>query len=483
MKEIVGLKSIRDSFKTRQVRYGGYAALITLAVMVGLILINLLIGQFAPQIDMTEGGLFSLSEQSLQVMEQIKEPVNFYGLWRPGEENPQLTEVVDLYLSKNRNIRMEVVDPNRNPGLVSKFDRNNQGIQPGSLVVEGAKGFKIIRPEDMYDYMYTQSGQRNTTGLAMERQITSALLYSVTGITPVIYELLGHYQEYTLAEIGMQSLIERENFLLSQINLNQSSIPKDAAGLILNAPRMDLTTVEAEKILEYLESGGRFFVAVDFKIGELTVLNEVLASYGMQFDFGRLVENDGYYTPGIPYIEYLDTFPEHEITKSLMEQRMPVLFPNVMGISETPAKRRSIELKPLFFSSYNSFIRTDIFETSSEMQSSDIQGPITIGMTATDPYWIDPNNPVPQTRITALACGGVLELGSYSPGNIDFYMNTLTWLIDRPETLTVRSKSMFLLPMRISQNLMVMYGVIIVIIIPVGFFIAGFVIWLRRRHL
>jgi len=483
LKEIKGLKYIRDSFKTRHFKYGGYAALITLAVIVGLIVINLIIGQFTIQIDMTESGLFSLSEQTTQVLDQINEPVNLIGLWRPGEENPQLVQVIDLYRSKSRNIRFEAKDLNRNPSLTQQYDTNNTGLQPGSLIVEGPKGFKVIAPGDMYDYMYNQRGGRQVTGLAMERQITAALVYAATGTTPVIYEIMGHYQEYTLADIGMQDLIEKENFFVRQINLFQSDIPEDAAGLILSTPRLDLSRAEADKILDYLESGGRLFVTVDYRIGELTLLNEVLASYGMQVEFGRLIENDRNYTAGFPYIEYLEFFPEHEITKPLMDQRMPVLLANSMGITETPAKRRSVELKPLLTSSGNSFIRTDIFDTSVTMSATDIPGPIDIGMTATDPYWIDPNNPVPQARIVVIACGTVLEMAGYSPGNIDLYMNSITWLVDRPETLTVRSKSMFLLPMRINENLMIIYGIIIVILIPLGFFISGFVIWLRRRHL
>ena len=485
MKEIKGLKSIRESFHTRQVKYGGYAALITLAVIVGLILLNLIIGQFSPQIDMTEGGLFSLSEQTIQVVDLIKTPVNFYGLWRPGDENTQLTEVIDLYLARNRNIHLEVVDPNKNPGLVSRFDKTNQGISQGSLVVEGEKGFKIISPADMYDYMYTQSGQQNVTGLAMERRITAALLFAATGETPVIYEITGH-QEYLLADFGMQDLVERENFSVRQINLTQSSIPEDATSLILFAPRSDISRTEADKLLDYLEKGGRLLVMADYRIRELDMLNEVMASYGMRFDYGYLVENDYNYTAGYSYLEIPD-LPEHDITKPLVEQRLYIILANSMGVSETPAKRRTVELKPFMVSSALAFLRTDLAESSAAQTSTDISGPITIGMTATDPYWIDPNNPEPQARIVAIASEPLIEpanfFGQFIPGNIDLLMNSITWLEDRPETLTVRSKNMFLLPMRINGFLMILYGVIIVIVIPVGFFVTGFIIWLRRRHL
>jgi hypothetical protein len=431
---------------------------------------------------MTEGGVYSLTEQTLQVVDQINVPVNFYGLWRPGDENQQLTGVIDLYLARNRNIRLEVVDPNRNPGLVSRFDRSNQGITQGSLVVEGEKGFKIISPMDMYDYYTTQSGSTNITGISMERRITAALLFVATGQTPVIYEISGH-QEYSLYELNMQAIVERENFSVRQLNLIQSAIPEDASALLLNAPRTDLSQAEAEKILDYLGKGGRLIILVDYRTRELAMVNEVMASYGMRFDYGYLVENDYSRTAGVSYLAIPEIL-EHAITNPLIEQRIPVLLPFSMGITELSTKRRTVELTRLLSSSNDSFLRTDLEDESSARGSADIPGPITLAMTAMDPSWIQGNEP--QARIVVIACGSLLEPINYYgqvPGNIDFFMNSITWLEDRPETLSVRSKSMFLLPMRVTGFQMILYGVIFVIVIPLGFFISGFVVWLRRRHL
>ena len=480
MKEIKGFKSIRESFGTRQVRYGGYAALITLAVIVGLILINLIVGQFSPQIDMTKYGLYSLTEQTVQVIEQVKAPVNFYGLWRPGEEIPDLAEVIDLYTTKNRNIRFEVVDPNRNPGLVSKFDRANTGIPSGSLVVEGEKGFKIITPQDMYEYMYNEQTQgRSIVGLSMERKITAALLFVATGQTPVIYEVTGH-QEILLAELGLNVLVERENFALRQLNLVQASIPEDASIVLLHAPQSDLSQGEADKLLAYLEKGGRFMVLADQSVMELTNLNQVLGSYGMRFDYGFVVENDYYYTGGASYLGFPDLL-EHDITIPLLQSRSSVLVVNGMGISELDAKRRTIELKPLLVSSRNSFLRTYVEDAESESLDTDIPGPIITGMTAIDPNWIQGNDP--QARIVAIGSGALALYYQWNPANLDMFMNSIAWLEDRPETLSVRSKSMYLWPMRINGFQMVLYAIIIVIVIPLGFFITGLVIWLKRRHL
>ena len=475
LKEINGFKSIRDSFKTRQVKYGGYAALITLAVIVGLILLNLIVGQLSPQIDMTESGIFSLSEQTVQVLDQIKEPVKFIGLWQPGYENQTLIEVIDLYRAKNSNIHLEIVDPNKNPGLTARYDKTNQGIQQGSLVVEGAKGFKVIGPNDFYDYYSNQSGQSSVMGVSMERRITSALLFIGTGQTPVIYETQGH-QEMTLAELGLYELLERENFTVKQIYLTYSDIPSDASALVISVPSIEFSKEEADKVLNYLEKGGRLLLMADYRVSELGPINDILASYGMRFDYGVLVENDLNHYYGNQY-NCIPVLLDHDITKPLIEQRLPILLRFSMGISELSAKRRSVELKPFLSSSSNSFVRVDLASDSGSIINTDIPGPITVGMTAMDPSWIQGNEP--QARIVAISSGPE----PWTAGNFDLLMNSITWLEDRPETLTVRSKSMFLLPMRISAFQMILFGVIIVILIPLAFFVTGFVIWLKRRHL
>jgi hypothetical protein len=62
-------------------------------------------------------------------------------------------------------------------------------------------------------------------------------------------------------------------------------------------------------------------------------------------------------------------------------------------------------------------------------------------------------------------------------------MNSLTWLLDRPENITVRSKSLFLMPLTMNLAQIIIFGALFVFIIPAALFITGFVTWLKRRHL
>ena len=473
--------SIRESFKTRQVKYGGYAALITLAVIIGFIFLNLMVGQLSPQIDLTYSGVFSLSEQTIQVLENVGSPVKFYGLWRPGEEDTNVTDVINLYLSKNRNITMELVDPDRNPGFVMRYDRERRGISRGSLIVEGDKGFRVIAPVDMYDFTQSQQGSSSVTGVAVERRITSALLFAGTGETPVVYELTGH-TEISLSAYGLQDTLGRENYSLSSLNLLLSDVPQDASVIIMNSPTRDISQDEAEKLLDYLDKGGRFMVIADYTIVELTNLNVVLASYGLEFNYGVVIETDPYYVAIDPRTEWPD-LADHDITRPLSDKsRTPVVLLDAMPLSQLETRRRTIEITPLMTTSSSAFLRTDLYETSSTRVPADIPGPLMIGAAVLDPSWIQDNEP--QARIVAIGGATLLSLAVQGfDANRDLFMNSLTWLQDRPENITVRSKSLYLLPLRMNLAQVVIFGVLFIFVFPMAFFIAGFVTWLKRRHL
>ena len=472
---------IRDSFRTRQVKYGGYAALITLAVIAGLILLNLALGQFPLQADLTSSRLFSLSEQTLQLLDTIKTPVKFYGLWRPGEESQEVMTVIDLYLAKNKNISLELRDPDRNPGFVVKYDKDKKGIARGSLIVEGEKGSRVISPNDMYDYSQSRQGNWSITGVAVEQRITSALLFAGTGTTPAVYEISGH-GEVPLSAMGFQEILGRENYELKTVNLLLAPVPSDASALVLNGPKRDLSTDEAVKLLDYLKNGGRLFVLADYTIQEFYNLNDVLASYGLQFEYGIVHETDPYYVAIDPRTEWPD-MAEHDITKPLADKgRTPVVLLEAMALSILETRRRTVEVTPLMTSSASAFLRANLEDNSENKSPGDISGPFIIGAAVKDPSWIQDNES--QARIVAIGAGTLLPLASQGfDANRDLFMNSLTWLNDRPENISLRSKSLFLMPMNLKLAQVIIFGVLFIFAIPMAFFISGLVIWLKRRHL
>jgi hypothetical protein len=471
------------SLHTKHIKYGGYAALITIAVIASLILINLLLGQFSPRFDLTENQMFSLSEQTKQVLADVKSPINIFGLWAPGQEITQVAEVIKFYTDANRNIRFEAIDPDRNPGLLAKYDKDKTGLSSGTLIVEGEKGFKVIPYMDMLDIDYSNPQSPRVTGFAVEKRITSAIIYAGTGVTPVIYEISGH-QETALSQLNMKETIEKENYTLLPLNLLRQDVPQDASALIIYGPKSDLAPGEAEKILAYLQKGGRLLILADMQSGEDTPnLDEMLRSYGIRFDYGLAVEPDQNFTAGTPYF-IVPNLVSHDITKSLIDKEMPPVLPFARGLSALETRRRTIEVTPFLNTSRQGYLRTDPDNTSAYRLPGDIGGPIVMGMAAQDPQYVTGQEP--QARIAAIACGSLLErIGVFSqiPGNIELFMNSLFWLEERPDAVSVSSKYLFAFPMQINSMHMIVFGAVFVVLIPLACFIAGFITWLKRRHL
>ncbi|GHV70896.1 hypothetical protein AGMMS49928_20460 [Spirochaetia bacterium] len=473
-------RNISKSLGTRYVKYGGFAAVITVAVIVAVIFLNLIFQQFSPHIDLTEEKIFSMSDQSRQILASVKDPVKIYGIWQPGNENAEARDIAELYSARNSLVSFEAVDPDLHPGLMQRFDRDGNGVQRGSLVVEGARGFRIIAPYDMYDSYVNQQGQRQTTGIAIEKRITSALIYVSTGESPVVYEITGH-GEYPLAVFQLKEKIEQENYVVKDLNLFQAAVPQDASVLVLNNPKDDFKPGEAEKLLSFLENGGRLVVLMDINSGAIDSVNGILASFGLRFDKGVVVEHDLSRMVGGNNFTLIPSMLPHDISQPLIDKGSPVAIQVAMGISVLDMRRRTVKAVPYLESSNNSFLRTDLQNDNPEKSAGDIAGPVIVAAAVMDPEYAQ--NGEKQTRIAAIGGESLLAYAVSNPANMDLFMNSLNWIQDRPQSLTVESRSLFQMPLRITLIHILGFGLLFVILIPLTLFILALVTWLKRRHL
>ena len=70
-----------------------------------------------------------------------------------------------------------------------------------------------------------------------------------------------------------------------------------------------------------------------------------------------------------------------------------------------------------------------------------------------------------------------------SIGNSDFVLNSLNWLQDEQEIIAIRPKSLTSKYLTITAFQKLVIAGVAVILIPLIILGAGFVMWLRRRHL
>ena len=115
-------------------------------------------------------------------------------------------------------------------------------------------------------------------------------------------------------------------------------------------------------------------------------------------------------------------------------------------------------------------------------EAGDLAGPFALAVAITDPA---PDASRKDTKL--IVAGNIQFLGqgltSQVPGNGDFFLNSLGWLREQKQTITVRAKS--LLQMRLSMGNLtaLLYSALVVILLPLLVLGTGVVVWARRRHL
>jgi len=469
-------------------RYAGMAAITNIAVLAGLILFNLLFQMIPAQWDMTRKKLFSLTDQTETLVKGIQKDVVIYLLSKPGEEPRDILEVLERYDGASPLIRLEIVDPDRNPTLISRYSKEGQKIADGSVIVVSGNYSRVIDRVDMYSISYSQQGQPQVLGMTAEQRITSALAYVTTGKEARIYVLEGH-NEFSLEDLNLKDVISKANFSVNTLNLlKMGEVPAEADVVAILSPERDVTANEAAAVGRFLEKGGALFVSLDLTGADMKNLDALLERYNLEIIPGIIMERDtNRLLPGAgnnPIFFSPRMADENPITDSLRENSLDAFVFTSMGIRETELKKRNFKFTPLLTSSNSSWIRTDLTNVSEYKTSGDISGPVTVAASIAETN--RDTGAEDGAKIIILANGRSLSslpgLGQIK-ANIEFFINSLNWLSGQEESINIPGKSLFRLPLQLNATRAWIYAALCSLLIPLIIIISGTVVLIRRKHL
>jgi ABC-2 type transport system permease protein len=478
---------LRHGPSRARLRHGGYAAGITVLVLLALVLANLVAARLPLKLDLSSYKMYSISEQSLGFLKGLKEDMDIYGLFKPGQEPANVVEVLNRYRDASPRIHLEFFDVERNPAFAKKYDSTGRGLAPGSLVVVARSSgrFRVIPYEDLYEVAYDQrSGQQQVRGVAVEQRVTGALSYAAGGRIASLYELSGH-SEFSLEEIGLAPDLAKENGELHPLNLLAAKeVPKDADLVLVISPKSDLLPGEAEALKRYLDSGGNALFLIDRMKAPLAGLESVINLYGVATTQGYVLEGDeSRMAAGRPNL-LIPELLSHEILASIKDKKYLVTILNSQALRESSAKRQYLKLTPLLASSPSSWLRTDLGSDSATRIASDRLGSQVLA------YAVEAPKSDPKARPSRIVVAGssVFAIPSImkqymGPGNDELFLNMASWCENRDEGLNIRPKSTIQMALRLSAAQSFLWLGLVVILIPGLILAAGLVVWLRRRRL
>jgi ABC-2 type transport system permease protein len=231
--------NLKKSYGSRSFKAGSYsifAGLIVVAIAVAINLIMSTLPVSITQRDLSNEKLFTISQQTRQIVAGLSEDVTIYWLVQPGSEDLTIEKLLDNYRDLSKHITVRHIDPVEQPNFAAKY--TSEQIYNNTLIVDNGTRSKVLGYYDIFQYSandyYSDSYEVSFAG---ESVLTSALDYVTNSELPVAYCLTGH-GEAALPD-SLVKEIKNENFILNKelSLLSLQALPEDCDLLIINAAR------------------------------------------------------------------------------------------------------------------------------------------------------------------------------------------------------------------------------------------------------
>ena len=470
------------SIDKKSLKNGSYSMGITAIVIAVLVVINLIVGQIPEkytQVDVSTQKLYTISDTTEKYLKDMNTDVTIYHIVQSGKEDSVLEKMLTRYEEESKHIKVEKKDPVLYPNFTSQYTSDD--VADNSLIVVAGEKSKVISYSDLYETeMDYTTYQTNTTGFDGEGQIDSAISYVTSENLPVIYTLEGH-EELELNSSLTDSL-QKANYDVQSLNLlTQDAVPKDTGCLMIAAPQKDLSEEEAQKIITYMEAGGKVMIFTEYTGTDMPNLKSVLENYGVTTGDGVIMEGDtGHYIMQRPYY-IVPTIDSSDITSDIKSNNRYVLAPISQPVKTLSDYRDTLQISSLLSTSDKAYIKTDVQNmTTYEKEDSDEEGSFQVGVSVTEQ--VDDDN---TTQLVYFGCASLLDEATdqqVSGGNTDLVLAALGWMCENDApVIDVTSKSLTMSYLTVPQFDAAYWSIIVCGVIPVVFLLIGTVIWFKRR--
>lgn len=476
------LKKILPKWSSKNIRNGSYSIGAVVIVIAIVVVVNMIVGELPSgwtSFDLSDSGLYSIGDTTKDAAGALEEDVSIYLIAESGSEDDLIVNLLERYEELSSHITVEQIDPVLNPNFTSQY--TDDTVDSNSVIVVSEKRSKVINYTDMYETTLDYSTYSyQTTGFDGEGQITSAIDYVTTDNMPVMYVLQGH-DELSMTDT-MTELIEKGNIEIQELNLvTAESVPEDADCLFIYGPQRDLSEEEAEKIITYLEGGGKAFIVSGYTGTDMPNLALVLENYGLSTIDGLVFDGDAnHYISGNP--TYLvPEIQSADATGSMADSNAYVLLPYAQAIEETENHRDTITITSLLKTSDSAYIKENVDNiTSIERESGDVEGTFDLAVAVEESYDdID-------TKLVYITCLNIFNEqidAMVSGGNTELLTNALSWMCCNMEsTVSIPSKSLTVDYLTVTAAAARMSSMLTTIVLPVACLVIGGYVWFKRRR-
>jgi ABC-type uncharacterized transport system involved in gliding motility auxiliary subunit len=448
-------REIGRSFQKRETKLGAMMSISVAAVLAILIGINWAVTRRDKRWDLTAAASYTLSDQTVKVLGNLKTPVKVLVFDTPGGFQ-RFRDSLAMYTAASPNLQVEYVDMDREPARAREYAI----VAPGTVVME-------------------YEGRREKVMSEREQDLTNNLIKVTTGRQVKAYFVQGHGERDSAGNDrpGYASVVEalkRDNYTVETIVLAQSptGVPADASVVIIAGPTADFLKPEVDALRTYLRKGGKALFLLDPPIGEAArptpTLEALLGEWGITLGHDLIIDisgmgqllGTGADTPVVA------SYPQHQVTENFDLLTAFPLAQSVAGKAGTELGMANTE--NVINTSERSWSESDLKsiaaggKVSLDEASGDQRGPITIALSLSmDAPDAPPSAPAgasgekpaegdkpaeeaakkPQMRIMVVGDSDFASNAAAGvQGNADLFVNMNNWLTQQEDLISIHAR-------------------------------------------
>lgn len=478
-------RDIIDWFRGRNARYGTMASVSVLVVLGILIAVNYLSNRRNTRWDLTANQQFTLSEQTIKLLQGLQAPVKF--LVFDQEVNfARFRARLDEYEYQSDRVDVEYIDADRRPVQARQYNVDTYG----TVVIE-----------------YQGRTERVTSDA--EQDLTNGLIKVITGAQKKVYFVQGHGEKSTTdsERTGYSTIAEalgRDNYAVEALVLaQQQDVPADASVVVLAGPTGDVLQGEADMLRRYLGKGGHLLVLLDppdASGGPLPNVESLLKEWAIEAGnnvvvdasgMGRLLGTDA----SVPVAAQ---YSAHPITDGF---NLLTAYPLARSITAVAGGAGGRTAQTIIETSPRSWAETDVQQLRASGQvamnaeAGDVAGPVSIGAAVAAPAPDAPappppaegappaeTPPTPESRVAVIGDSDfVANFALGIQGNRDLFVNTVNWLAQQENLIAIRPRAAADRRITLTAQRNTALFWMSIVLVPAIVFGAGIYTWSKRR--
>jgi len=492
---------VPPTLRRRQLIVGTNVLVQIVAMLALVVMANWLVSRHYMRFDWTKAGYYKLSEKTKQVVTNLKEPVDVVVFLPESGRHEYVEKVLDdvrnllkeLQFYGKKNLRVEYIDPQRDMARAQQMVAQYNLDSPDVVVFADGLRHKYVRLDEMVDLENNpmDEGEGRVKAFKGEGLFLSAIQTVTEEKPPKVDFLTGHGErdpEDSDQRTGYSEIvryIKRDNITVEKWNLlEKQALPTDAGALVIAGPRTPFSQTEVNALEQFLKNRGRLLIMLDPR-GQ-SGLEPLLKRWGVLVDNDLVMRKAGTLlgTELIDVNAVVADYGAHPITAKLAGNNTE--FPYARSVRRAPQAEAGAADQTLVTELVKTgpeyWGETDIDNEHPTFDpATDRAGPLSLAVAVetSKPQGVDVDIGV--ARMVVVGTSRFVDNSSLAAGNLDFFMNSLNWVLHREQLVAVSPKvpEEFRLDMSPHQQLavylLVMGGM------PLAVAIIGIVVWLGRR--